>query len=802
MKTFVMNKTILKTILRYFTISRHYTLLNIVGLTIGIVLFVLITFLLNYELSYDIIHKNRKEIFQVCEKDLKSGELKAYSALPLPITLRNDFPEVKHVCGIWHVLDESASIKYNEMEYTGFKGASVEPDFFKIFSVDLLIGDIKSVLSAPDKIAVSSSFAKKIFGTENPVGKTITIDRASFTISHVFCDLPENSSAQFDMLFSDKMRELYASEYKIAWWWGGMMTYVMLQDNYPVDEFNKHLKEIPARYYPDFLKGRSTYFSLPFYRSHFNTSLVGQSAVSYTYIILLGTIALIILIIACVNYINLTLARSFKMSIDAGIRRIIGASARQIVSFQVWLSFLISIIAFALAIPLVFFSLPLFEQLAERSLRSLTDNITVWLLSFGVSVIVGIISGLVPGFAFSKVVPASIIKSKNSLIKLNKKAHNGLMVFQFSLAIALIITQFFIIKQISFMRNADLGFNNNNLITIRLSNVDLNYGAKYEKAKVYKDELEKQGARYGLSKGSITENIPGFYYQNSFTVKPEGSFVDECLVVSTAVDENFINTFGLKLANGRFFSEKYSTDKTAFIINETAMKQIGWENIDGKILKLAQEDEKYPVIGVLKDIHPNTLKDPIPPMLFRYGQHNNFPAFITFRILPNNKSQTIDLMQKTWERIFPDTSFDYMEVKDTYYKNYTEEHRLSKIIGIFAFLAILLTLLGLWGLIIFYSEGRIKEIGVRRVNGAQVSEIMTMLNKDFVILVAVAFLLSAPLAGYSVNKWLQNFAYRTELSWWVFAVAGAIAVALAAFTVSWQSFRAATKNPVEALRYE
>jgi putative ABC transport system permease protein len=716
--------------------------------------------------------------------------------------LKNDFPEVKYVTGIWHILYESSKVSFRNVEYSGFNGASVEPDIFNIFNYQIILGDIHTVLNDPDKIAISKSCALKIFGNGNPIGEVISYRNFNFTVSHVFSDLPQNSSVHFDVLFSDKIREKINPDYKVAWWNGGMLTYVILQNGVPEDDFNRHLKEIPSRYYPDFLKGRSTYFTAPFYKSHFNTSLTGQPAVSYTYILLLGCIPFIILLIACINYINLTLARAFKMNIDAGIRRIVGASSRHIISLQIWLSLLNVSVALLLAMPLSSLCMPLFEQLAERQLAGQENNIYVWMYTIGISLFVAIISGVIPGISFSKVIPARIIKSKNSFMKINQGVHNGLLVFQFSLTISLIIVQFFIVRQISFMKSANLGFNNDNLVAIDLRNSQMNHGEKFNKAKIFNSELVKQGAGFGLSTGSITEDIPGYYFENSFTVNPIDAPINECLVVSTAVDENFTKVFGINVVSGRFFSDQYSTDKESFIINETAMKHIGWKNIDGKFLKLSFEDSKYPVIGVMKDIHPTTLKEPIPPMIYRFGAQNNFPAFVTFRILPQYKNQTIALMKKTWDAIFPETPFSYLDVRETYYKNYAEEQRLSKIIGIFALLAVSLSLLGLFGLITFYSERRNKEIGIRKINGARISEILLMLNKDFIKWIAIAYLIACPFAWYAVYKWLESFSYKTNINWVVFVLAGALVAGIAMVTVSWQSWRAATRNPVEALRYE
>ena len=788
---------------RYFSKGGLFTILNITGLSIGLSLFILISILLNYEVTFDGFHPNKNKILEVCEHDLKSGELLSNTGLPLPLTLKNDFPEVKYVTGIWKILYKESKIKYQNIEYSGFTGASVEPDVFNIFDYKLILGDIHTALINPDNIAVSKSLSVKIFGNENPIGKALSCNGFTFTISHLFDDLPINSSVKFDILFSDKLREKITSDYKIAWWNGGIKTFVILQDRYPVNDFNLNLKRIPDKYYPDFLKGRSTYFTIPFTKSHYNTSVLDyeQPAISYTYLLLLGSISFIILLIACINYINLTLARAFKLNIDSGIRRIIGAGSHHIISIQVWYAVLCIFTSLILSIPISRFSLPLFGKLAERPLAGQMNNIHVWLVTITVCLIAALISGFIPGKIFSKVNPAKIIKSKGIFITTYKGVHNALLVFQFSLTIALIISQFFIMKQISFMKNADLGFDNNNLLSIRL-NIDAAYADRYTKSIAYKDELEKQGPRFGISTGTITENVPGYYYQNTFTVNPKDAGITECLVTSTAVDENFTKVFKVDVIKGRFFSEQYSTDKQAFIINETAMKKMGWRDIDAKFLKLSHEGKAFPVIGVMKDINITTLKEPISPMIYRFGQHNNFPAFLTFRIAPIRQGAAITFMKKTWTTMFPGKQFDYLKVKEIYYKNYESEQRLSKIAGIFALLAIVLSLLGLLGLMIFYSEGRTKEIGIRKVNGAKVSEVLALLNKDFIKWIVLAFIIACPLSCYAMHKWLQNFAYRTELSWWVFALAGIVAVAVAVLTVSWQSWRAATRNPVEALRYE
>jgi putative ABC transport system permease protein len=399
----------------------------------------------------------------------------------------------------------------------------------------------------------------------------------------------------------------------------------------------------------------------------------------------------------------------------------------------------------------------------------------------------------VPGLIFAKVKPVQALKKGVFRLKNPAILRGGFIIFQFGLTIALIISQLFIYKQIVEMKNADLGFDNNNLTAIRVNSIEANYQEKYRNAKLYKAELEKYGAEFGISRGTISENVPGHYFQNSFVVNPIDAVIDECVVKSTAVDEDYLKVYKIQMAEGRFFSEDFNTDSHAFIINETAMR---------KFIKLEHGGNPQPVVGVMKDIVISTLKNPNAPMIFRYGQHNNFPGYLTFRINPEMREPAIKFMEKTWANMFPVAPFDYLDVKETYYKNYESEKVLAQIITIFSLFALALSMLGLLGMISFTSEMRTKEIGIRKVNGARISEILTMLNRDFIKWVAIAFVIATPIAYYAMTKWLENFAYKTELSWWIFALAGLLALGIALLTVSWQSWKAATRNPVEALRYE
>jgi putative ABC transport system permease protein len=416
---------------------------------------------------------------------------------------------------------------------------------------------------------------------------------------------------------------------------------------------------------------------------------------------------------------------------------------------------------------------------------------------------VALITGYIPGLYFSKITTLKALSNKSLLTRGKAGFRTGFVVFQSSTTILLIIAQFVILKQIGFMQNTDLGFDKENLLVIGVSMIEeQNHKKKYEKVELYTRELEKYRAQYGFSKGTITENIPGFYYENSFTLLPVEGIIEECLVTSTAVGENFLDVYGIPMVEGRFFSGKIPSDRESFVINETLMKQIGWNTIEGKYMRYSQDTRNMPVIGVIKDIHTSTLKEPIGPMVYKYGQHNNSPAFITFRLTTSSPDKVLALMNAEWIKLFPTAPFQPFYVKDKYLLNYIEEKRLAKITGNFTLFAILLSSIGLLGMFIFLLEQRVKEIGIRRVNGAKISEIFSLLNKDFIKWIALAFIIACPIAWYAMNKWLENFAYKTTMSWWVFVIAGVVASGISLLTVSWQSWRAATRNPVEALRYE
>ncbi len=794
----------LKSAIQLLRGTLRFTLLNAISLSLGLSLVVMMVMLITYEASFDSCHPNRDEILQVLQHDLKSDEYSSSCPLPLPSTILNEFPEVKYATGISQMIHQGAVFESNDRQYSGFIGASVDNDFMEIFGYELLAGNQEELAKAPDRIVVSEKFARTLFGDEDPLGKVVSVWDHPLTISGIFRDLPRNSSVHFDVLLPEKARSFIRPDYKEAWWNGGMKVYVMLQPGTSKVEFETHLQGIPARHYPDFLLGRSTFTTRSFRGSHFDTSVLDYESppVPRSYLLILASITLVTLLIACINYINLSAAQSARRNVDTGIRQIMGARSGQIIRMHLWAAFIVFVGALGISILVCLLAMPLIESLTQRPVGQQLSDPAVWSV-LGITLIFTVfITGFLPGRSFLRAEPIQLVQTKGIIRQDSGLSRNSMIILQFTLAISLIIVQLFIYKQVAFMKHADLGFNNENLLVIEVDGIPDEEGQAYSQVKLYKENVEPQMSRYGFSQGSVTENIPGYYYQNTFTLVPGDAKIDECLVISTAVDEHFAEVFGIQVVQGRYFSPDYSTDHDAFIINETALQTIGWENIDGKFMKFRQQGESFPVIGVIKDIHTSTLREPIQPMVYRYGEHNNFPAFLTFRISPEKEKETIAFMESEWQKLLPDLPFNYFDVKEKYYENYKEEKRFARIIGSFTIIAILLSLLGLFGLVTFLSEQRKKEIGIRKVNGARSWEILSMMNRGFLKWIGIAFLLSCPIAWYAVKEWLKEFAYRTGISPLVFLAAGLLTVLIALVTVSLQSWRAASRNPVESLRYE
>ena len=792
-----------RTSIRNLFIHRKFTFINVIGLSIGLMVSLLILLYIRYETSFENFNPNAQNIYRIVEKNIQDGTVGEATPLALSDVLKSDFPEVDKVIGL---MKTQKVVKVDDNKFENLKGAIVEKDFFDFFHVPLVLGNQVTIFNDPYEAVVTRKLANKIFGENNPIGKTFEYENHIFTVTGLIDEIPENSILDFEYFLSDKFRYISYPDLNDRWYEFGLHTFLTFKGNKPSSGFEQKLAQIEDKYYPDFMKNRFTYQLVNFKGSHLNTTIQNDlvAAVSPQYLWILFGIALGILLIAGLNFINISIAAAGKRSIETGIRKVNGASPTSlIISFFAETSF-ITFISLALAFLGLYLSIPAFESLTGKIIViDLTDPV-FWGGVAGFCLLTILISGIYPAIVLSKPTPAKVLLQSRTESHNKMTFQKSFVMFQFTLTIALGIILLAIFKQVHFMQNHEVGFNRENLITIPAYSLGNHGQERLDNANLFTQELEKYQSQYGYEKASVTEFVPGFGFRNRFQIYPEGDLDAKGIeMLSCDVDENFTDVFGMQLKQGRFFLKDMATDYgNAVVINEAALKKLGWKSVEGKTIGLITGDNKKTVVGVINNINVKSLQYPVEPMIYQFGRHHNFPGYITIRLNQNKKAESIGFIKSKWTELFSEIPFSYESIDEKYRSAYGEEIRLAKITGTFSILAMLLSLLGIFALSTLQSEKRTKEIGIRKVNGAKVSEILTMLNRDFVIWVAIAFVIATPIAYYAMNRWLESFAYKTSLSWWIFVLAGLLALGIALLTVSWQSWKAATRNPVEALRYE
>ncbi len=796
----------IKTGFRYLARQKSISLINLMGLSIGMSVAILIFYFVNFEMSYDDFHKDGKLIYRIISVNKGTGgvNLRATTPLPLPAAVRTDIKEAEMTTGLSLFLSDDEPVQIADQSFFNLTGYTADSCFLKMFNFPLIRGNLNTIFDNPGSVVLTGSAAKRLFADENPLGKELIIGDFNFTVSGILKDIPENSIFKFDLLVSHLILKKMYPELANMWWGGGSMTFVKINTNQNVSSVKLGLGAIPEKYFPDFLKGRETYDIQPIGSIHLDTSVTGdvKPPVSSSYLFILMAIAMAVLFIACANFVNLSTSQSEKRARETGLRKLAGAGRFQLTSLFVGEAVTLSLIAVVLAVFLSKLFLPWLNELSQRNINiNFTDGkIILSVLLFGI--LTGIISGIYPAILFSGYQPVHILRSR---IKANRNKTGIRKVFiiaQFLITIILIISQLFITRQISFMKNHDLGFNVNDLVSIPLHVKDEN--KRLEFAKIFEESLEKEAKANYIKGFSLTENIPGNNFPNRFAVIPEGSSAEDSKeMVVTSIDEHFSDVFQVPLVNGRILTDTISSDRFKNVmINEAAARKLGWDNPIGKKLRFKHEEESVTVIGVLKNINISSMQTQIEPVVYRYTGANWLAGYVTLRMDQRYYSQTIKLIKETWEELAPGVPFQYFFIKDKYNEKYREEERLSKIVGTFTILAVFLSCLGLFALVAWLSLRRTKEIGIRKINGAGIIEVMYLLSIDFIKLVVIAFIIACPVALALMHKWLQNFAYKTELSWWIFALSGIITLGIAVLTVSFQTWRAATRNPVDALRYE
>jgi len=786
-----MVKHFLLTYFRNVNSNKQHAVVNYLGLSLAIAVILLIFLFVKNELTYDKFHANSDRIYRLTTTlSTPSGDYHvAFANTAFVYKLRDELGEIENIACVSKSM--SYQVKYGDQIFREDDVRFSTQNVFNVFSYRIIKGDTEKMLTEPNTVVLTETLSKKLFDERNPLGEPVSFDDKVYSVVGVIKDLPVNTDLKFSALLASPID---GSEHIMAW--NDYFSYILVKDKSSSDLQNKIDKIAESTYRPLFTGNNAglsrTYQIQPLTKIHFDTSYLADTPKgNKTNVYAFLCIACLILIIACINYVNLNLARAVTRCKEFTIRKITGSSKTNIIVQLLGESVLNTILSVLLSIFIVWLFLPVFNKLAETNFSTdILSNTSAVITIVLIVLFIGIISGIYPvayQFRFIKSDVTSPNKSKIAFSKISK----ALVTFQFVLSIAMICVIIGVSKQIKYMQSYELGFNKEQILAISLNSIKGFAGnlnpLKQELSTNFLVAIGGGGTQLGSSG-------EGSWMRPLYELKNEDGQEVELILNMPDIDDNYLNLFGIELIIGRNFSKDYPTDyDESIIINETYAKIMGWKDPLGKKMF---DDSKLKVIGVVNDFHFASLHNKIEPLAFRFNEKN--PSYLFLKTSPAQ----IDHVKTVWRKYFKEALFEYKFVDENFDNQYQKDEKQKALFGYLSFFAIFISSLGLYGLSSFLITRRIKEIGIRKVNGARISEVMTMLNRDFVKWVAIAFVIATPIAWYAMHKWLESFAYKTELSWWIFALAGLLALGIALFTVSWQSWKAATRNPVEALRYE
>ncbi|ADB36988.1 ABC transporter permease [Spirosoma linguale] len=778
--------------------NKAFSGINLAGLALGMTCSLLILLWVQDERNVDGFHANGKHLYQIYERQHFDGKVQAsyFTQGLLADELKKTIPEVQYASSLeWpYSTTFEAGEKINKLNGT-FAGA----DFFKMFSYPFLQGTPATALSRPGGIAISRNMAEQFFGSpEKAMGKSIRYEnKEDLQITAVFENLPANSSVQFDYLrpWIDFFKD---NEWAKTWGSTDPVTYVQLRPDgtgQPADaaRVEAKIKDFLYRYIPK-TKGFLVELGLQPYpekylHSTFKDGYLDGGRIEY--VRLFSIVAIFILLIACINFMNLSTARSAKRAKEVGVRKVVGAARLSLMGQFVGEAMLLTILSMCVALILVATLLPAFNTLTGKMLALPVDDPIFWISLLGLLLLTGFIAGSYPALFLSSLNPIRVLKSSLKFSSGATFFRQGLVVFQFGLSILLIVGTIVIYQQMNYVQTANLGFNRENLVYIPIEG-DLT--VKYD---LFKEEAGKIA---GVSMVSRMRESPTGIGHHVDDISWSGKDPNlRTAFANTAVGYDFVKTLNLQLKEGRDFSRDYGTDSLGFMINETALAKIGYQNPIGKPLDWGGVHGT--IVGVLKDFHFNSMRQSIEPLIIRLDPKPRWGTVLV-RIEAGKIKEAITGLEKLCTELNPKTPFTYQFSDQEYAKLYRSEQIVSQLANCFALLAIFISCLGLFGLATFTAEQRTKEIGVRKVLGASIASVVTLLSKDFLKLVLIAIVIASPIAWWAMNQWLQSFMYKVDIAWWVFAVAGLLAIGIALLTVSFQSIKAALVNPVKSLRSE
>ena len=784
--------------------NKTFSLINIAGLSIGLACAMLILLYVKDEVSFDRFHKNVNNIYRIVSKSKHAGV--EYKDCNTGYLQGPGF--AKNVPGIESFvrIESGAEDIKSGTEIQSQELLRVDPVFFTVFTFPLLNGNAATCLSEPNSIVMSEDFAKKQFGTTDAVGKIVMLKDNNqfvpFKVTAVSKRCPQNSSIKFDVLLPFKESEADAQN-KDNWFNFSLNTFLVLNpkanlqtienqmQNFYVQDASETFKAMIKKYDIGADASMGTYFLQSYTDMHMNTELPAQNGLGnaskpiYSYI--LSGIALFILLIACINFVNLTVARSLKRSKEIGIRKVIGGDRKQLIIQFLGESFLLCLVAFSVSLLIVQLILPVFNNLANKAL-SFSYLFDVKLIAgyLALLLLTALLAGFYPALVLSGFKPVQTLYNRINLSGKNY-LQKSLVVLQFALASFLIIATFTIYRQFNFLTKTDLGYDDSNIVAVNKQQLKHSEAA-YFKAELLKNPnivnvAPKNGGYWGTSAKLFNDSTISFAYET--------------------IDESYIPTLKIPVIAGRNFSSAYPSDSTnAILVNETFVKEARWKNPIGETVNFFyNNNEIYKVVGVVKDYHYQDLNQKIGSQLFTMKHGNLFGTF-NIKIKPGTATESLKFIQKTFKQSFPLSPYSYIFKDDQRIKDYESEAKWKQIILFGAVLTIFISCIGLFGLSVLSAERRTKEIGIRKVLGASVNSVVTTLSRDFLILVLIALITAIPLAWMAANKWLQNYPYRISLDWWLFVLASFLVILVALTTVISQAIRVAVANPVKSLRTE
>jgi putative ABC transport system permease protein len=809
-------------IIAYRNLMRNkiFSLINVIGLAIGVTCFLTLVIFIIDESGYDGYNENVNQIYRVIIHDKFSGQetTSAKTCPPLANALVRDFPELTKAARIGYFGQHN--IRYGEKYFRENGIYTADSTYFDIFTLPFIYGNPKEALKRPNSIVITEKTAEKYFGNENPMGKTFIVDdRESYLITGVMKNYPLKSSFRCAFLLS---MSTYTQPQAQDWLMGGYTTYILLKKGTDSHQFEIKMKRTVTNYvgpqaasmlgfsfdeftakgnvYEYLLQPLSTIYlrSQSDYNVDPNTEWGNMkfSNINYTYIFLV--IGVFILLIAVFNFMNLATAKSEKRALEVGIRKTLGSEKSKLVWQFITESTLTCFLSVFISIVLTMLILPSFNQFTGSELKlELFNNISTIPLLLAFTIFVGFLAGSYPAFYLSSFPPSHIIKRKSMHGGSKNRIKSTLVILQFAISIALVIGTIIIKNQLDYIKNKDLGFLKENIIAI-------NNGSSLGKyVKAFQSEISRNPNVISSTASSLmfASGIPadGYLYN-----KKTGTDVVGCQFLD--VDYDFAKTYQLKMKSGRFFSEEFLIDSAAFVINETAVKAFNTSDPIGKdlteVTSTYKDSKTFKIIGVVKDFNYESLHQTVRPLILHLSPVKQASTIISVRVKTNDISNTLKSLESTWKTFVNKEKINRSFVEENLASMYVNEEKVGTLTTVFSFLAIFIACLGLFGLVSFVTQQRFKEIGIRKVLGASVFEIVILLSKEFTRWVIYANIIAWPIAFYFMNNWLQNFAYRTNISWIVFVISGLLALIIAIVTVSLQAVNAALANPIEALHYD